>query len=927
MPTPPITPARQPHPAVGMLGLTQFTSILDHLGVLVVVFDPGGHIVYWNQPCAELTGLTLEEAARTPFWDWLLLEEDGRLVKQRWASLDTPLFTHQGQSHWRARDGGSRLIQWSNAYVRDANGRIEWIAGTGIDVTEREANARQLRSVSERYISVWETANDAIILVEADTGRIADVNPQSERMLGLPKDKIIGMHQSELHPPDTREEVIDGFRRASEGALPLSSPMDVFVQSSDGRRIPVEISSGTFALDGKRYVQGIFRDLSEYRKVDLARRRAEGRSAAILKAIPDMMFALSPAGVVIDYHAPSRQGLTAPPKAFLDRYFGATLPPDVTKLIQTAMDTVRGTGVVQAIEYAIPVMDGTARHFEARIAPVEEGGFLTIVRDVTDKIKAQRALVQQAEDLKQARLLAEQANEAKSAFLAAVSHEIRTPLNSILGFSGLVMGSPLTADQHECLEQVRLSGHALLELINDILDISAIEADHTSIENAPFDLCSSVEEALGLLAVQAEEKCLDLVVRFGPNVPCRVYGDPSRLSQVLLNLVSNANKFTDHGVVRVEIDRDSTGGGVRFSVTDSGPGIPEEKRPLLFQKFNRLGTTASRKHGGTGLGLHISKRLVEMMGGKIGMDGAAGGGASFWFTVPLSGEAANAVRSTGLNAPDRLALVADPSPHSRAVLGELCRRSGLDPVEAQSCEDIARLAADPARRFAIVFFDLRLPGHNAQDFLSRRMALPSIAETPFVLIGGWRDTERIAALEKLGAVQSLRRPVFPLPFQAAVAAALCPPANANATSKEPALALAEEPALATPIRVLLVEDNPVNQKLGRRMLDKLGCHVDQAANGSEAVLMANRFHYDLILMDVQMPEMDGYDATAAIRQNPLEGRRVPIVAMTANALKGDQEKCLQAGMDDYLSKPVSLDALRAAVNKWSQPAHASAASA
>ncbi len=928
-------PPGWPNEGEGLAGLGIFASILDHIGVLVVVFDPAGRIVYWNRPCAGRAGRTLDEARQVPFWDWLLPEEEREYAQRAWANVGTPLFAHQGQNHWLARDGGKRLIQWSNTYVRDGDGRIEWIVGTGIDVTEREAAARELHLTLERYRNVVESAHDAIFLVDADTGEILDANPHAERLLGLPKDRLVGMHQSQLHPRESRESAVEGFQRAVDGSLTLSTAMDVEVQASDGRRIPVEISAGTFTLDGRRCIQGIFRDLTEYRKADLARRRAEERTAAILKAIPHRMFVLSSGGVLIDYHASDRGQLAADPSGFLGRHFREFMPAAAARAMQAEIERFRDTGIVRMVEFEAPAADGTRAFFEARLAALADGGFLAVVHDVTGRVEARQALLRQAEDLTEARGLADQANEAKSAFLAAMSHEIRTPLNAILGFAGLLVDSPLTADQRDCVETVRFSGQALLELINDILDFSRIEAGHFHVENTQFDLLGNLEESLSLLAVKAEEKGIDLLAQFAPGLPCRVFGDPGRLHQVLLNLLGNAIKFTDRGFASLTVTRDgsanSPGGGLRFVVADSGPGIPEDKQHLLFQKFSRLDTTSSRKHGGTGLGLLISKRMVELMGGAIGVESRVGEGCSFWFTLPLSGEPADPCAPPDPAFSGRRALVADPSPYSRAVLRELCCRWGMEAVEAQSYDEIVSLAAQAKRPFALSFLDLRLGSGQAADLVSRVLALPGMAGIPTVPIGGWWDHKRIASLEALGNFHSLRRPVFPAAFRRVVASALGLPSNEEVSGRDrralaPPDAAAAKQTPTNPVRVLLVEDNPVNQKLGHRLLSILGCRVDQAANGREAVLMVDRFPYDLILMDVQMPEMDGYEATAEIRKRQNGYRPIPIVAMTAYALSGDRERCLESGMDDYLSKPVSLDALRAAVERWS-PADSSNSSA
>jgi len=669
--------------------------------------------------------------------------------------------------------------------------------------------------------------------------------------------------------------------------------------------------------------------VEELQAAEEAVRKGKERLQAVLESVDDIVMEVDGEGTYINVWNQHAELLMKPREGLLGENVEVSLPKEIAQPIREAIARVMTTGRIEIIEYPKPLVSGE-RWFAARLTriPAEEGVLPTVcavVRDITESREA-------AEELKRAKEAAEAASDAKSEFLANMSHEIRTPMNGILGMTELTLDTELTHEQREYLKTVKNSADALLIVINDILDFSKIEAGKLEFDRLDFNLWKSLEETMETLALRAHQRGLEFACRIRPEVSEWVAGDPGRLRQVLVNLIGNAIKFTEKGEVVLEVSKDAedeTGALLHFAVRDTGIGIPAEKQSLIFGAFTQADSSMSRRYGGTGLGLAITCRLVEMMGGRIWVESEAGRGSTFHFTARFGHAAAQQPSARQLE-PDMLrglrVLVVDDNASVREILAEVFSAWKMMPaVVSNTAAALEALESGIAKRspFALVVADAQMPGEggfelaceierrlgeNAPKFLMLR---PSVNDTG-TPCGECGIDAFISKPIQQSQLHDTLQDIFAPPIPAREIVPLRAPAGNEG---------------APHMRILLAEDNAVNRLVATRLLQKGGYQVVVAENGREAVDLADRGGIQLVLMDVQMPEMDGFEATQAIRgRERATGAHLPIVAMTAHAMKGDRERCLAAGMDDYLTKPIRsaelFELLRHYAKKASPPLQA-----
>ena len=900
-----------------------FGSLIWGCGVGLSICDTEGYFLHANPAYCQITGYSLDQLRQRSRFD-LIHPDDLETVKANLAaglSGQTPSI--QFEKRYRRPDGS---IRWVKTNASLAPGPPPLLLMVTEDVTAQRLAEQETRLLALALAN----SNDAVLITDAQLAapgpHIVYANPAFTAMTGYATHEVLGRSPRILQGLDTSPTVLQTLRDCLRSGTNFVG--EAINYRKDGSPYSVAWSISPLHDDNGKisHFVAIQRDVTVLRQLETDRhhdtdslrsREWEFREAQRMAGVGSWRWHVESDSVLWSSELYRIAGLD--PSLPAPNYLGQKLlyTPESWLLLTATVTKSLADGTAYELDLEMIRADGTHIWTVGRGEPeVDADGRLIglhgTLQDVSHR-KATELALRNAKDT------AEAATRAKADFLATMSHEIRTPMNGIIGFANLLLDTPLDEDQREFVETICHSGEALLGIINDLLDFSKIEAGKLSIESIPADVHLAAIEVCELLAPKLADSTVELVLDWAPDAPQLLLGDPGRIRQVMLNLVSNAIKFTAQGHVILRATTPSPG-TFHFAVIDSGLGIPLDKQSLIFNKFTQADSSTTRKFGGTGLGLAISRQLVEAMGGEIGFSSVFGAGSTFWFTLPAEFVPGldTTIETPALPASMRVLIVDDFAVNRRLLEAQLDRWNLPHESAANATEALKHLQAaiDRHEPFDVALLDHCLPemdGEQLADVIFKDQHLRSTALV--MLSSGGTNREQTRRFVARGFSDVLQKPIVRsgqlLGALERAARRSAPLQLSPLPPSRPALA----PTNTSPKRwhVLLAEDNAVNQKLASHLLGKAGCNVDIAADGLQAVSMALALPYDLIFMDCQMPRMDGFEAAATIRRTHTHP---PIIALTANALYGDRERCLAAGMDDYLTKPIQLREIEATLQRW-----------
>ena len=805
---------------------------------------------------------------------------------------------------------------------------------------QSEADGNALRVSAERYQTLLKSATDGIHILDP-AGNLVEGNQAFLTMLGYGEKEAAGLHVRDW---DARWSAAE-LAQLLKVTIATPATFETSHRRRDGEVIEVEISARGIVIDGRQYLYAAAREITNRKLAERELSDSRQQMMNIIDFLPDATFVIDLQGKVIAWNKAIEE-MTGVMKeemigqgdyAYAVPFYGVRRPQLLNFLeapdreIEERYRQVERKGDALYAEVFVPsVYDGMGAHVWAIGAPLysSEGkriGAIETIRNITERKLAEL-------ELQEAKELAEASTRSKSQFLANMSHEIRTPMNAILGLTRLALETALTEKQRDYLCKVQSSSRALLGILNDILDYSKIEAGRLELESIDFDLDGVLHSLSDLFSYAAEEKGVEIFYEVLPEVPTRLNGDPLRLGQILSNLIGNAVKFTRKGEIRVkaeclqELEEQFI---LRFSVRDTGIGIEPEQCQLLFQAFSQVDSSISRKYGGTGLGLTISRHLVKLMGGEISLQSEAGRGSTFSFTIRQRRSQEAAVLRDPASLAGMRALVVDDQESSRLILRQILESWSFPVQSACSGEEAVALILRHARTrhpFELVLLDWQMPGLDgleAARLLQREAARGTLPAPPTMIMVSAYGREQL--LECAGDLQLDDILLKPVTSSSLFDALIALQHQKEQQSRQPARRgaglrprLDDKLAGVRGARLLLVEDNEINQQVARESLEKMGFLVEVAGNGCESVALAAENRYDAILMDLQMPEMDGFQATRLIRASET-GKRVPVIALTAAAMLQEKKACLDAGMNDHVAKPIDPAELADALIRWIEP--------
>ena len=890
----------------------KFYSFFNHAGLSICMIEADtGQIVEFNDVAYESLGYTREEFKRLTIHDIDNSVNDASISER--GSTDIFETVHKTKSG----DLKNMLI----SYVTIETDGKRFVQSVHIDITKQKHAESALLESEARYKAIIDLIPNGIIIL--DKGIILFANNAYVKMMGLTSiDEVLGKDITGIAkyaPDNSVEEKV--LAQEVYSNKPRNDEVLYFIRP-DGKKIYSHIYSTGIEYMGRQVLLSMHHDVTKEKEREKEYASREKRFREIVENSKDAIFLTDFNDNIIDanQHACdslgyTREELLSLPMLAIDV---SIIPEDNEKFLAQLTP-----GVPVTAERVHRRKDGTTFPVEIRLSPYESADRRLIcgmVYDITERKQAE-------ERLKEAIKAAEDASKYKSEFLANMSHEIRTPMNGVIGMTSLMLDTPLNSEQMEYVSTIRKSADSLLSIINDILDFSKIEAGKLDIEILDFNLRSAISETMEFPSVNAHEKGLEFAYYIHHDIPSLIKGDPGRIRQILLNLINNAIKFTKEGEVLTTLTLENeteTHVTVKFAVKDTGIGISQKDRERLFQSFQQIDASTTRKYGGTGLGLSICKKLAQMMGGEIGVLSEPGKGSEFWFTAVF--EKQPGAKEHDSLMPEEIKgkrlLIIDDSNTNLKILGGYLEKWEFVFDEAQSAEVALKLlnaVSKVGAPYDLIITDMQMPDMDGVELGQRIKADVSLNSTKMIMLTSRGIRGDYTAMKKVGFDGYLIKPIGRSQLFDCIVSVL-----SRKLSQEKKL----ERQLITrhyisdeknkKIKILVAEDNVINQKLALRLLEKFGYQADAVANGEEAVRALEMIDYDIVLMDVQMPIMDGYKATGKIRdpESKVLNHDVNIIALTAHAMKGDREECIKAGMNDYLSKPINPNELYSIVDKY-----------
>jgi len=884
-------------------------SLLDHSRDVVWRADGNGRLTYLNRTGEQLFGRSMQSLeATTPWWSDVVHPDDrDPFVASLTAERPSEMTFRVVRS-----DGASVVVCQHIERVTSSDGKTETLAIATLANGSAESE-RALREAEASYHALIDSLPLCLLIKDRDgkrtlaNRRYLELHEKtSEEVLGKPDADLFPSELAEQYTRDDREVIRTGSIMHGQEEYRTAGGKRLWIERIKG---PLRDADGT--ITG---VQVLFWDITSERHAEEALDQERYLLRTLLETIPDSIYFKDRESrfLRISQSMAEKFGLNDPTEAIgkTDAEFFTAEHAQQARADEVAV-MESGQPLVASIEKETwPDREDTwcsTTKMPLRNSTGEIVGTFGISRDITELKKAE-------DELRETRDAANAASRAKSEFVANMSHEIRTPMNGIIGMSELLVDTSLSREQADYLSMIRQSADSLLRLLNDILDFSKIEAGKLELESLPFNLADCVGRTTQTLAGRAAEKGLELACRIAPELPERLIGDPERLRQMIVNLVGNAIKFTEMGEVVVEVTEASRSNShlrLHFSVKDTGIGIPPDKQQTVFEAFTQADASTTRRFGGTGLGLAISSQLVRMMKGEIWIESEVGKGTTFHFTTEfeISGDQPALNSSARSSLAGLPVLVVDDNETNCRILEEMLKSWSLAPMVTKSgAEALSELrrAADENQPYRLVLLDCMMPGMDGFSLAQSINGDTALAHPAMVMISSAARLGDAKRCREIGISRYVTKPVIKSELLDTILDAMDEHVEGATVAQPVAVAQPSGPS----VRVLLVEDGLVNQRVAVGFLERAGHHVTLAENGEVAIRCWEEQPFDIILMDVQMPVMDGLEATAVIRKRETAaGKRIPIIAMTAAAMKGDKERCLDIGMDDYVSKPIAADAL------------------